>query len=105
MEPDDRHRGRPPPREPGWELPTIVSVDDHVVEPPHVWETWLPERFRDRGPRVERRGIGHMKHIGGGQYEQTFDPDGPARPTAGSTRTSSTSTSATSPRSASTATT
>jgi hypothetical protein len=23
----------------GWELPTIVSVDDHVVEPPHVWET------------------------------------------------------------------
>ena len=26
---------------------------------------------------MERRGIGHMKHIGGGQYEQTFDPDGP----------------------------
>ena len=24
------------------ELPMIVSVDDHVVEPPHVWETWLP---------------------------------------------------------------
>ena len=42
-----------------------------------MWETWLPERFRDRGPKVERRGIGHMKHIGGGQYEQTFDPDGP----------------------------
>ena len=60
-----------------WELPTIVSVDDHVVEPPHVWERWLPERFRDRGPKVERRGIGHMKHIGGGQYEQTFDPAGP----------------------------
>ena len=39
--------------------------------------TWLPERFRDRGPKVERRGIGDMKHIGGGQYEQTFDPDGP----------------------------
>ena len=68
----------PAGREPGWELPTIVSVDDHVVEPPHVWERWLPERFRDRGPKVERRGIGHMKHIGGGQYEQTFDPDGPA---------------------------
>ena len=62
---------------PDWELPTIISVDDHVVEPPHVWETWLPERFRDRGPKVERRGIGHMKHVGGGQYEQTFDPDGP----------------------------
>jgi predicted TIM-barrel fold metal-dependent hydrolase len=61
----------------GDDLPMIVSVDDHVVEPAHVWEQWLPERFRDRGPRVERRGIGSMKHIGGGTYEQTFDPAGP----------------------------
>jgi predicted TIM-barrel fold metal-dependent hydrolase len=60
------------------DLPKIVSVDDHVVEPPHVWETWLPARFRERGPRVERRGIGTMRHVGGGTYEQTFDPDGPA---------------------------
>jgi predicted TIM-barrel fold metal-dependent hydrolase len=59
------------------ELPKIVSVDDHVVEPAHLWETWLPERFVERGPHVERRGIGHMRHTGGGQYEQTFDPDGP----------------------------
>jgi len=58
-------------------LPKIVSVDDHVVEPPHVWTTWLPEKLRDRGPRVERRGIGTMRHLGGGTYEQTFDPDGP----------------------------
>jgi len=59
------------------EIPKIVSVDDHVVEPAHVWETWLPERFRERGPRVERRGIGTMRHVGGGTYEQSFDPDGP----------------------------
>jgi predicted TIM-barrel fold metal-dependent hydrolase len=59
------------------DLPMIVSVDDHVVEPPHVWETWLPAKFRDRGPKIERRGIGAMKHIGGGAYEQEFDPDGP----------------------------
>ena len=59
------------------EIPKIVSVDDHVVEPAHVWEQWLPAKFRDRGPKVERRGIGTMKHIGGGAYEQTFDPDGP----------------------------
>jgi predicted TIM-barrel fold metal-dependent hydrolase len=26
---------------------------------------------------VERRGIGAMRHVGGGTYEQTFDPDGP----------------------------
>jgi predicted TIM-barrel fold metal-dependent hydrolase len=59
------------------ELPKIISVDDHVVEPPHLWQTWLPERFREVGPRSERRGIGSMRHIGGGAYEQTFDPDGP----------------------------
>ena len=59
------------------DFPKIVSVDDHVVEPPHVWERWLPAKFRESGPRVERRGIGTMRHVGGGTYEQTFDPDGP----------------------------
>ena len=59
------------------DFPKIVSVDDHVVEPPHVWERWLPAKHRDKGPRVERRGIGTMRHVGGGTYEQTFAPDGP----------------------------
>ena len=59
------------------EIPKIISVDDHVVEPAHLWQTWLPDRFKDRGPRSERRGIGTMRHIGGGTYEQTFDDDGP----------------------------
>ena len=59
------------------DIPMIISVDDHVVEPAHVWQTWLPEKFRAAGPRVERRGIGSMSHIGGGVYEQTFDKSGP----------------------------
>jgi predicted TIM-barrel fold metal-dependent hydrolase len=59
------------------DFPKIVSVDDHVVEPAHVWERWLPTKHRDKAPRVERRGIGTMRHVGGGTYEQTFDPDGP----------------------------
>jgi predicted TIM-barrel fold metal-dependent hydrolase len=59
------------------EIPKIISVDDHVVEPAHLWQTWLPEKFKERGPRSERRGIGQMRHIGGGTYEQTFDPSGP----------------------------
>jgi predicted TIM-barrel fold metal-dependent hydrolase len=42
-----------------------------------VWERWLPAKHRDKAPRVERRGIGTMRHVGGGTYEQTFDPDGP----------------------------
>ncbi|MDQ1372738.1 MAG: hypothetical protein QOJ09_76, partial [Actinomycetota bacterium] len=48
-----------------------------MVEPPHVWQQWLPADLRDRGPRIERRGIGSMQHVGGGTYAQTFDPDGP----------------------------
>jgi predicted TIM-barrel fold metal-dependent hydrolase len=35
------------------ELPWVISSDDHVIEPPHLWERWLPARYRERGPRVE----------------------------------------------------
>lgn len=59
------------------ELPRIVSVDDHVVEPAHLWSTWLPSKFRDRGPRVERRGIGRIYVDGvGPRYVHEFDPAG-----------------------------
>ena len=36
------------------EIPRIISVDDHVVEPPDLWSARLPEKYRERGPRVER---------------------------------------------------
>ena len=58
-------------------IPKIVSVDDHVVEPAHVWDRWLPAAYRDRGPRVERRGVAGLRHVGGGTYEQVFDDDAP----------------------------
>jgi predicted TIM-barrel fold metal-dependent hydrolase len=35
-------------------LPWVVSVDDHVVEPPNVWWDRLSFRDRERGPRVVR---------------------------------------------------
>jgi predicted TIM-barrel fold metal-dependent hydrolase len=35
-------------------IPRIISVDDHVVEPPDLWSSRLPDRFRERGPRVVR---------------------------------------------------
>jgi len=57
-------------------LPKIVSVDDHVVEPPHVWQTWLPEKHRERGPRVERKKWGEITHLPGARYEMSEDPDG-----------------------------
>jgi predicted TIM-barrel fold metal-dependent hydrolase len=58
-------------------IPKIVSVDDHVVEPAHTWQRWLPADLRDRGPRIERRGVAGVKHVGGGHYEQVFDDDAP----------------------------
>src|SRR4051794_36055063 len=36
------------------DLPLIISVDDHVVEPPNLWTERLPKQFLDRGPRVVR---------------------------------------------------
>src|SRR6266568_1924382 len=33
----------------------LVSVDDHLVEPPDLFEGRLPTRFADQAPRVERR--------------------------------------------------
>jgi predicted TIM-barrel fold metal-dependent hydrolase len=59
------------------ELPRIVSVDDHVVEPPHLWQRWLPDRFRDRGPRSERRGIAALSTQGGLRYDVEWDESGP----------------------------
>jgi hypothetical protein len=29
-----------------------ISVDDHIIEPPHLWQTRLPQRYREQGPRV-----------------------------------------------------
>ena len=36
------------------DLPRIISVDDHVVEPPDLWSSRLPARYQDTGPRVVR---------------------------------------------------
>lgn len=31
---------------------TVISVDDHVVEPPHLFSTYLPAALHDGGPKV-----------------------------------------------------
>jgi predicted TIM-barrel fold metal-dependent hydrolase len=47
------------------DLPKIISVDDHVIEPAHVWQDRLPAKYKDVGPRVERAPLGEMTFIGG----------------------------------------
>ena len=58
-------------------IPLIVSVDDHVVEPPHLWQQWLPARFTERAPRVERHGLAGLTYKGGTTYEYDLDDDAP----------------------------
>jgi len=57
-------------------IPKIISVDDHVIEPPHVWQTWLPEKFRADGPRVEQYPLAEITMIGGA-YQIEPGTEGP----------------------------
>ncbi len=36
----------------------LVSVDDHLVEPPDMFDEHVPPRFRDRVPTVEHTNAG-----------------------------------------------
>jgi predicted TIM-barrel fold metal-dependent hydrolase len=60
----------------GRDLPMVVSVDDHVIEPAHLFERWLPAKYQDRGPKALRAGIGELEYTGG-KYRISMDPDGP----------------------------
>lgn len=54
-------------------IPKIISVDDHVVEPPHLWDSRLPAKYRDKGPRIEILPRGVPKLVGGVWVEEPGD--------------------------------
>jgi len=57
------------------ELPLIISVDDHVMEPRDLWQRELPASLRDRGPRTSRERV--RLEFSGGHYGFVRDaPDG-----------------------------
>lgn len=39
---------------------TVISVDDHVVEPPHVFAEYMQPGLRDRGPQLVETDAGHQ---------------------------------------------
>ena len=47
----------------------LIDADCHVVEPPHIWDRWLPKKFHDRAPKL-------VKDDEGGDAWQ-FVPGGP----------------------------
>jgi predicted TIM-barrel fold metal-dependent hydrolase len=58
------------------ELPWFISVDDHVIEPPDVWTTRLPGRFKDAAPHYERRQVGRTR-FEDGVFVTEKDDNGP----------------------------
>jgi predicted TIM-barrel fold metal-dependent hydrolase len=39
---------------------TVISVDDHVVEPPHMFDGRVPSSFADRAPRIVETSRGYQ---------------------------------------------
>ena len=37
---------------------TLISVDDHIIEPPNLFDAHLPERYKADAPRIVRRADG-----------------------------------------------
>jgi hypothetical protein len=60
-------------------IPRIVSADDHVVEPPDVFTSRLPAKYREVGPRVVRAPVAEMTFRGGNYVTRmgTSGDDGP----------------------------
>jgi predicted TIM-barrel fold metal-dependent hydrolase len=46
---------------------TVISVDDHIVEPPHAFDGRLPKHLVDRAPRVVERDDGTQAWVFEGQ--------------------------------------
>jgi len=48
-----------------YRLDWMISVDDHVLEPPNVWQDRVPARYRDAAPRiVVRDGVESWQYEG-----------------------------------------
>ena len=79
-------------------IPRIISVDDHVVEPPHVWETWLPARSATAARRWCGVACARSGSLARRPIRRSSTTTRRPRPTRGCTRTSCTPTSGWSPR-------
>ena len=47
------------------ELPMIISVDDHIVEPATTWTDRIPAKYHDVCPRIVRAPMGEVTFVGG----------------------------------------
>jgi len=47
------------------ELPKIISVDDHIVEPADVWTSRMPAKFKDAAPHIVQAPMPDVTFVGG----------------------------------------
>jgi hypothetical protein len=57
-------------------IPQIVSVDDHLIEPPGVWQDRVPARYKDVAPRLETLPADAFHKVSGA-YVANSHPTGP----------------------------
>ena len=57
------------------EIPRIISVDDHVVEGPDLWQSRLPASMKERGPKIVRQKIKLGKGGTGGKSVSWVEAD------------------------------
>jgi predicted TIM-barrel fold metal-dependent hydrolase len=62
------------------DLPLIISVDDHVIEPATVWSDRLPSKYAEIGPRIVRAPVAEMTFIGGKFTAIPGNPGDPGDP-------------------------
>jgi hypothetical protein len=58
------------------EIPPIIDVDAHVVEPADVWSSRLPAKYREVGPHIVYLPSGTPK-LDGGMYIEEPGTEGP----------------------------
>src|SRR4051812_29127626 len=61
---------------PSFEIPRLISPDDHVVEPRELWTDRLPSTLRERGPRTIRK-LCSVTHNAVGEMTIDEDRDAP----------------------------
>ncbi|NUU26472.1 MAG: amidohydrolase [Streptomycetaceae bacterium] len=59
----------------------LMSADDHLIEPPHLWVDRVPAAYRDRCPRVVETDAGREAWLY--EDELTYIPMGSCRPLPG----------------------
>ena len=45
----------------------LVSVDDHIVEPPDMWDEVVPAKYKDRAPRFVQKARGYEATVVSGE--------------------------------------